>query len=334
MALAIQINTEITATIGLSVLVVTVTIIVLKFMSDRKYEKYPPVTSYSFKQFVDSFISGQIHRLHLEMNDESGPVYRLPVIAWNPIFIVLDPALAKVIMEGDSFHGIPESDKSSRYKALSKLTCGVQSMLTKRTDDESWQTSRKAAAPSFSMINLYQVLPELSAKLNQFKDILEAHITQEKQLIDLPAWMIRVTIDVLATSMFRTDYHTLKSHSLERGIINENGIQSDLTDPTANSTAAETDGQRFVRGIPIMLREYILRGALQPFRKYKFWDKEIMKDITDADAAAQAVHDISKRVLEQYREKHTKEELEDDKSILAHLIRRYVISYPSPAANL
>ena len=49
-----------------------------------------------------------------------------------------------------------------------------------------------------------------------------------------------------------------------------------------------------------------------------------MKEIAEADEAALAVYHISKNVLQEYRQRHTKEELEGDKSILAHLIRRYV----------
>ena len=312
-------TTERCVAVSISILIVAMTITVLKFMLDRKYEEYPPVTSYSFKEFVDSFTTGQIHRHHMKMCMESGPVYRIPLVSWNPFFIVHDPTVAKIIMEGDSKHGIPESDKSVRYTTITKLTCGVRTMLTKQTNDETWQTSRKAVAPSFSMTNLYRVLPELSVKLNQFKDILDAHVLQDKQLIDLPDWMIRVTIDVLATSMFRTDYHTLKIRSLERGITDGSIISSDST----GSSYAETDGERFVRNVLIMSREYVMRGALQPFRKYRFWDKQIMKEVADADEAADAVYRISKKVLEEYRIRHTEEELENDKSILAHLIRRY-----------
>ena len=51
-----------------------------------------------------------------------------------------------------------------------------------------------------------------------------------------------------------------------------------------------------------------------------------MKEIAEADDAARAVENLGKRVLEEYRRKHTKEELQEDKSILAHLIRRCVVT--------
>jgi hypothetical protein len=65
-----------------------------------------------------------------------------------------------------------------------------------------------------------------------------------------------------------------------------------------------------------------MRSPLKPWRRFLFWDKKVMKEIADAHIAANAVADIGKRLLEEYRAKHTKEELQDDKSILAHLIRR------------
>ena len=35
--------------------------------------------------------------------------------------------------------------------------------------------------------------------------------------MNLPDWMIRVTVDFMAESMFRTDYHTIRSQSLAEG---------------------------------------------------------------------------------------------------------------------
>ena len=64
--------------------------------------------------------------------------------------------------------------------------------------------------------------------------------------------------------------------------------------------------------------------------RYLFWDRKIMKEISDADDAARAVERIGKKVLEEYRRKHTEEYLQNDKSILAHLIRRCSMFYSTP----
>ena len=299
--------------VGISVLAVIATAALLKIRNDNESFKLPPLATCTLKEFVASFVTGQVHRLHVKITNDIGPIWRVPVRTYNSIFIVQDPAIARIVMEGDAAHGIPESEKSSRYKQISRIFNGVDSMLTKLTHGQDWEVTRKAVAPSFSMSNLSKMLPELQVKLEQFEDILDAHIAGEKILIDLPEWMIRVTIDVLAASMFRADYGTLQSHSLTRGI-------TDITDVTI--PAKESDGQVFVSSVICMSKEYIMQQALRPWRKYKFWDKEVMREVREADKAALTVRDISKKVLDSYRLKYTKEELEADKSILAHLIRR------------
>ena len=256
--------------------------------------------------------------MHMLLYAENGPVYRLPISTWAPIIIVHDPTVARIIMEGDPAHGIIESEKSPRYSTIEKMTVGVPTMLTKKTFTGNWEATRKAVAPSFSMINLCKALPELQVKLNQFNDILDRHIAQGKQLIDLSSWMIRITIDFLSTSMFDTDFHTLEKLSSENGLIDD-------ADDNSSSTETESDGQVFIRNVRIVAREFVMKGALAPMRKYKFWDKQIMHDVKEADLACRAIAKISEKVLNNYRNKYTKEELETDKSILAHLIRRYVI---------
>ena len=47
-----------------------------------------------------------------------------------------------------------------------------------------------------------------------------------------------------------------------------------------------------------------------------------MREVAEAAEAAVAVAAISKRVLQRYRDKHTEDEMRDDTSIIAHLIRR------------
>lgn len=54
-----------------------------------------------------------------------------------------------------------------------------------------------------------------------------------------------------------------------------------------------------------------------------FWDKQVMKEIAEAYEGVAAVNDIGKRVLERYRAQHTEEEMLNDTSIIAHLIRRW-----------
>ena len=56
--------------------------------------------------------------------------------------------------------------------------------------------------------------------------------------------------------------------------------------------------------------------------RYNFWDKEVMREVAEASDAVVELAAIGKRVLEQYRAQHTEDEMRDDTSIIAHLIRR------------
>ena len=47
-----------------------------------------------------------------------------------------------------------------------------------------------------------------------------------------------------------------------------------------------------------------------------------MREVAEANDAVAAVAATGKRVLERYRAKHTEDEMRDDTSIIAHLIRR------------
>ena len=96
--------------------------------------------------------------------------------------------------------------------------------------------------------------------------------------------------------MFDTDFHTLEKLSSENGLIDD-------ADDNANSTETESDGQVFIRNVRIVAREFVMKGALAPMRKYKFWDKQIMRDVKEADLACRAIAKISEKVLNNYRNK-------------------------------
>ena len=56
--------------------------------------------------------------------------------------------------------------------------------------------------------------------------------------------------------------------------------------------------------------------------RYLFWDKKVMREVAEANDAVVAFAAIGRRVLERYRAQHTEDEMRDDTSIIAHLIRR------------
>ena len=203
-------------TVAVTLAVIAASIGYYKYLTAKYYEKLLPATTVPLKTFVNSFVTGQVHRLHLKLCADAS-VFRVRLPFTNLNFIVADPSAAKILIEGDSKLGIPESEKSNRYNTLAKLTKGVPSMLTRRTHDGIWDVSRKSVASSFSNINLYKMLPELQVKLDQLNGVLDNHAVENKTLMNLPDWMIRITMDVLAAGMFSADFRTLESHSCGKG---------------------------------------------------------------------------------------------------------------------
>ena len=179
-------------------------------------------------------------------------------------------------------------------------------MLTKRSHGEGWDSSRKAVAPSFSNINLFRLLPQLQMKLNEFKSILDTHINEQKIFNDLSSWMVRLTIDFLAKTMFDVDFGTLNRYGMKNGTGKE----------SLGSTFS--DGQEYVELLSTVIKEVTLNQGLNPLRKYMFWNKEVIA----ATEGAREIQSIGLKVLNKYRREHTDDDLKVDKSIIAHLLRR------------
>jgi len=300
----ISFNVLVTASIGL----ITTVYITLKRRSILYGDKLPPFIKHSFGYYVSEFLKGNNHRFQLKCCRESGPIHRLPPMPWllfpNLSIMVCDPTLARLILEGDKNNR--ECEKSDRYKRMQAITAGQPTMGIKSTfGEEGWECSRKAVAPSFSNTNLYKVLPELSKCLNQFNDIIDSHILQDKSLDNIVVWMVALTMDFLAKSMFNCEFNTLHHHAVQ----NETAVKG-------------SEGYEFVTKVDNVIRETMLRQTLNPFRKYQFWNKEI----SIAKTHAVDVQNISQRVLDKYRREHTAEQTEIDSSIIGHLVKS---PYPS-----
>ena len=294
------------STVVVSVLAGFITVAYFLFHFNQKRKMLPPMIKYPFMVFFNEFLRGQNHRFQLKMTREHGLIYRLPIPSLFPTvaLAVSDPALARLILEGDATH--PETEKSFRYKGLDGVSNGVSTMVTKRTHGTGWDSSRKAVAPSFANINLYRLLPQLQTKLNQLKSILDAHVDQEKNFNDLSSWMVRLTIDFLAKTMFDVDFGTLNLYSMKNGTSQES-FESNFP-----------DGQGYVELLMMVTKEITLNQSLNPTRKYMFWNKEVIA----ANKGAQEIQSIGLKVLNKYRQEHSAKDLEEDKSIIAHLLRR------------
>ena len=284
----------------------------------QRIEKhYPPKTKHSFSKYLEYFLNGKVHVMQLRFIRESADllIVHLPFPTLNPTFLVAESSIARKILEGDASSGIPESDKSFRYKLLLKLTCGIPTILTKKTHGEGWAFARKGAGPSFSITNLYRLLPALQKKLNYFSRILREHANEGKILEDLAAWGVCFTLDFITTSMFDTDFAALDERYANLcGGGNGSGDSSSITE--------EKLGTRFLKDLKTAMIEFTLKQPLNPLRQLMFWKKEIW----EARRAAASLEAMGQQLLDTYRLAHTEEELKNDRSTLAYIIRS---PYPS-----
>jgi lactate dehydrogenase-like 2-hydroxyacid dehydrogenase len=113
-------------------------------------------------------------------------------------------------------------------------------------------------------------------------------------------------MDFLARSMFHADFGSLQKHSVEMGLI------------PGDDRAIESDGCRLILQLCVAVKEYAMMQAMIPFRKYMFWNEEVRAGLR----AAKELQSIGQKVLDKYRAEHSEEELKDDKTIIAHLLRR------------
>ena len=292
----------VTALVG----VVTLAAALLGRLYQQRKKHIPPFVKDNFQAFLKNYVEGKHHWFQLKHSRDSGLVFRLSIPQLIPTvtLIVCDASLARIVLEGDNTQ--EELEKSFAYRGMRGVTLGVPTMVTKQTHGEGWDWARKAVSSSFSNTNLYKLLPALQIQLNQFRCIVDAHIDQNKTFEDLASWMVRLTMDFLAQSMFHVDFGTLHFHSVQNGTS------------TATEASTVSDGHRLILQLGVAVKEYAMMQAMIPFRKYMFWHKEV----SDGLKAAKEVQCIGQKILDNYRADHSQLDLEEDKSIIAHLLRR------------
>jgi hypothetical protein len=94
------------------------------------------------------------------------------------------------------------------------------------------------------------------------------NVNQEKSVDNIVAWMVALTIDFLAKSMFNCDFGTLHHHAVQNGTA-------------VKVPGEESEGYELVTKLNNVIRECTLLQALNPFRKYQFWNKEVSIAKTD-----------------------------------------------------
>lgn len=180
---------------------------------------------------------------------------------------------------------------------LKAICCGATSIIVRKTHGEGWAELRKAIAPSFSNTNLFKTLPQLREKVVEFTEILDDHIARGAIVQDMPAWLAKLTIDLISSSMFHTNFDSL----------NESG-------------EGDNRGKVYIDNFPKCLKEFGINSIGTLFRRFMIWRPEYR----EAVAGAKAIYQASKSVLDSYKAEGAQEETkaeEADTSILGHIVR-------------
>ena len=102
---------------------------------------------------------------------------------------------------------------------------------------DGWEWARKGVAPAFSNANLYKTLPMLADKLASFCEILDDKAEKGEVMEDWAGWCTRLTIDLISSSMFSSNFDTIHEHSTDRR------------------------GWTYIQQFPIVLREFAVLNA-------------------------------------------------------------------------
>lgn len=237
---------------------------------------------------IGHFGSPTIPDFLLEISRETGPVLSL---VFPPFIIVSDVRLALEILDS--------GEKPNLYKDFNKLTRSP-TMFSKRTHGEGWEWARKSVAPSFSTTNLNKVLPKLSLKLGELKHVLEK-FADEKAAFDIADVLIKFTLDFIITGML-------------------GGGGSTHNDGSSNKSSTQITKEIrdvYIKELGIALKEYTLKQAFSPLRRYMFW----LPDYQRAERATVYVRYFQDLVMRSYRETRSTAEIEEDSSIMGHLMR-------------
>jgi cytochrome P450 len=201
--------------------------------------------------------------------------------------VVSDIKVARLLLEGDVKRNIRQAEKVGIYKRFDIKS--FSGLFTKYTYGEGWDIHRKALAPSFSMSNIRKVIPKLEQCMNEFCDALDKKESNQESF-DILDMCSRLLLDAITVGMFDVNFHALKPGS---------------------------EGEKILHEFDIFLEEYFLKRIHNPLRKYMIWDPKMKR----AHQSEKFLDGLCYKILAKYRSTHTPEEIENDTSILGHLVR-------------
>jgi hypothetical protein len=87
-----------------------------------------------------------------------------------------------------------------------------------------------------------------------------------------------------------------------------------------NTLSEGSLGKALSHSVSLALKEFSHKQVFDPFRWLQFWNKELQ----EATKALDEIYNFLRNVVDNYRSTHTVEEIENDPSILGHIMRTYV----------
>lgn len=263
------------------------------FRRKPRRKRLPPCPKTScfvvVKKFMDSSSSGSIITFIHEQSIKLGPVFRLSLPEWAPFVVVCDSALARVVLEGEE--DVPACEKIDRYHVIDHITLDCPSIVSRKNKAEGWDWARKGVSHNFSNKCLYKELYSMSHCRQNFCALLSTFAAQSAE-IDLKQLVDRYTLDFLGISMFHANFHAIHN------------------DPTS---------LKFLEEMTVAMTEYGQRQYFNSFRHFMFW----YRDVKRAKEAGVVLESFVNSIVNQYLARRQSSEVEEDDSILGHLMRRY-----------
>lgn len=169
---------------------VLVLLVTAKFYLFRSKDKLPPLVNLGIIQTTLVITSGKQAVVFLtEQAKKLGLVYRINIPEMTHWIVVADYQLARRVL-------LEQDEKPYMMQRFMGLTNGIKTIFTNRTHGDTWNSVRKAVAPSFSVTNISKTLPRVHDKIDELEKILERHVL-EKTSFDVPRLMVLLTLDVI-----------------------------------------------------------------------------------------------------------------------------------------
>jgi len=221
-----------------------------------------------------------LYRVRREMGKS---VFRLNIPLFQHFVVVCDAEATRTILNN------PRSEKTAAYKPIRNVTGGIENIFTKMTYGEGWEHARKGSALAFTSAHIFATMDACAPHLADLDIIMTGH-AQRNEPIPVSETMMRLTVDIIGSTGF--------------GGFAMNALRG----PDETS-----DGRQFLHDLEIALVEFTSKYVVNPLRRFKFWDAEVIK----AKACSRRMMRLAQRIIDVYRA--SGKAGQDSNSLIAHL---------------